>query len=77
MNDNIGEKLKGTLEIEDKMSEQIKQQEEDIQKQIELYKEGIETKKKEEADLKKILDDYKTKYKEFDNGIKQSRKTLG
>lgn len=76
MEQNVDEKSKGTSEIEEKMNEQLSTQEEDIKKQIELYKSEAIKKENEEAELSKVLNDYKTRFGEFDKSLKQSRKTL-
>ena len=48
----------------------------DIKKQIEIYKEETEKKKVEETELTKVMNDYKTRFGEFDKSIKLSRKTM-
>jgi len=58
------------------MQESIDQQFKELQEQIKLYKEEGEKKKLEEAELTKVMIDYKSKFNEFDKSIKMSRKNL-
>ena len=69
MEDQLEEKEKGITSIESQMKEQLDQQ-------ITVYKEQTIKKKEEEFELAKVLNDYKTRFLEFDKSMKQSKKTL-
>lgn len=58
------------------MTNKIKQQEEDIKKQITIYAEQTEIKKTEEKELLKVLNEYKSKYDEFAKAMKKSKDTF-
>lgn len=77
MKKQIVEKDEGTAKLTDNLSEQLTTHEEDMKKQIEIYKENIVKKKQEEAELEKVLKEYSERFKDFDKSTKQSRKTLG
>lgn len=51
MTKQIAEKDEGTSKLTDNLSEQLSTHEEDMKKQIEIYKENITKKKTEEQDL--------------------------
>lgn len=58
------------------MSRKIEQQEGEIRKQVEVYKEQTRIKQEEEVELVKVLADYKKKYDEFSKAMKKSRDTF-
>ena len=76
MNKQLEDKSSGAKQIQSQMSDQLSQQEKDIKKQIDLYKEEAMKKIPEEEELNKVLKEYKTRFAEFDKSIKQSKKTL-
>ena len=69
MEDQLKEKEDGITNIESQMQEQL-------EAQIKVYKEQTAKKKEEEVELTKVMNDYKTRFNEFDKSMKQSRKTL-
>jgi len=52
------------------LTEQLSTHEEDMKKQIDIYKENIVKKKEEEAELQKVLKEYSERFKEFDKSTK-------
>ena len=58
------------------LKEQLSTHNEELTKQIDIYKSNTSIKKEEEAQLQKVLGEYKSKFNEFDKSTKQSRKTL-
>ena len=69
MVDQLKEKEDGITSIESQMQEQL-------EAQIKVYKEQTAKKQEEEKELTKVMNDYKTRFNEFDKSMKQSRKTL-
>lgn len=69
MVDQLKEKEEGITSIESQMQEQL-------EAQIKVYKEQTAKKQEEEKELTKVMNDYKTRFNEFDKSMKQSRKTL-
>ena len=58
------------------MSKKILAQEEEIKKQVLLYRQQTEIKTQEEKELAKVLADYRKKYDEFSKAMKKSRETF-
>ena len=58
------------------MAEQMLTQEEDIKKQIQIYREETAKKKVEEAQLTKVEKEYAQKFKEFETSVRMSKKNL-
>ena len=77
MEKQLEDKESGTTKITSQMKESMEGQEEDLKKQIGVYIEEADKKKLEEAELQKVLDDYKARFVEFEKSIKLSKKTLG
>lgn len=69
MEDQLKEKDDGINNIETQMKDQLDQQ-------ITVYKEQTIKKTEEEIELTKVMNDYKTRFNEFDKSMQQSRKTL-
>lgn len=76
MDTQLSEKEKTSGQIEEDMQQKIASQEEEIKKQIQVYKEQTEIKIGEEKELIKVFNDYKAKYDEFDKALKKSRETF-
>ena len=58
------------------METTLSSQQEQLQKETQDYKDAIEKKKKEELELDNVLKQYKDRYQEFNQGLKQSRKAI-
>jgi len=58
------------------MSKKIFAQEDEIKKQVLLYRQQTEIKTQEEKELAKVLADYRKKYEEFNKAMKKSRETF-
>ena len=76
MDKQIKDKEQGTSNLQVTLKEQLSTHNEELAKQIDIYKNNTSIKKEEEAQLQKVLGEYKSKFNEFDKSTKQSRKTL-
>ena len=76
MDEQIVEKERAGGSIEEEMSKKIAAQEEEIKRQVVVYQEQQRIKRDEEAELKKVLEDYRKKHEEFAKAMKKSRDTF-
>lgn len=76
MEKQIKEKEEGTSNLQNTLKEQLATHSEELAKQIDIYKNNTDIKKEEEAQLQKVLHEYKSKFSEFDKSTKSTRKTL-
>lgn len=58
------------------MESTLSSQQEQLLKETQDYKEAIAKKQKEEGELDNVLKQYKDRYQEFNQGLKQSRKAI-
>ena len=58
------------------MTSKISNQEDEIKKQIEIYRQQNVVKIEEEKELVKVYNDYKKKYEEFSKSMKRSKDTF-
>ena len=58
------------------MSKKIFAQEDEIKKQVLIYRQQTDLKTEEEKELAKVLVDYRKKYEEFNKAMKKSRETF-
>ena len=76
MDNQIQEKEKTSGSIEEEMTSKISNQEDEIKKQIEIYRQQNVVKIEEEKELVKVYNDYKKKYEEFSKSMKRSKDTF-
>ena len=76
MDKQIEEKEKTSGSIEEEMTSKISNQEDEIKKQIEVYRQQNVIKIEEEKELVKVYNDYKKKYEEFSKSMKRSKDTF-
>ena len=70
MEKSIKDKDSGKENLQTQMTETLNQQAECLKKETESYKQAIDTKLKEEEELKNVQKQYKDRYSDFDKGVK-------
>jgi hypothetical protein len=73
MTEQIETKEKTSESIEDELKSKLETQQTELKRQVDVFSESTKAKENEEKELIKILNDYKSKYEEFEKAIKKSK----
>lgn len=76
MEKSLSEKETGKVSLKEQMENTLSTQQEQLLKEIQDYKDATDKKNKEEKELDNVLKQYKDRYQEFNQGLKQSRKAI-